>query len=215
MNDPSNRLDPPDDSSDQKLLHLISSAKAGDEVALDELITSCRGYLLTLAQNEMGRDIQAKLGSSDIVQETCIKVADKFGDFRGSTPGELFGWLKTILNNNMHDARRRYKAAEGRDVSREASIDQGKSTFDRAAQLTMDQMTPGSTAAFSEQVEALQAAMKRLPEDSRRVIELRNWQRLSFAEIGKSMDRSEEAARKLWSRAVVRLTELLNSKKSE
>ena len=93
------------ESSEANLSPLIAAAKAGDSEALDELLASCRGYLLSLAQNEMGRDIQAKIGSSDIVQETCIKVANRFGDFRGDSPAELFGWLKTILQNNMNDVR--------------------------------------------------------------------------------------------------------------
>lgn len=203
-----------DERTDHELTQLILNAKSGDSAAMNDLLTSCRGYLLSIANDEMGKDIQAKLGSSDIVQETCIKVANKFGDFRGESPAELFGWLRTILQNNMTDARRRFKGAEGRDVSREASIDQGKSTFDRAAQLTLEQMTPGSTASFDEQVSILKSSMEKLPDDYRQVLEMRNWQRLPFAEIGKAMNRSEEAARKLWSRAVTSLTELMNSEPS-
>jgi RNA polymerase sigma-70 factor (ECF subfamily) len=197
------------DQSGEELVALIAAAKSGDESALDTLIGSCRGYLLSLAQQEMGCDIQAKLGSSDVVQETCIRVAEGFDGFRGESRAELFGWLKTILLNNMHDARRRFKGTEGRDVSREASIDQGKSTFDRAGQLTLDQLTPGSSAEFTEQVEALKTQLAKLPDDYRRALELRNWERLSFAEIGKQLDRSEEAARKLWTRAVQALTQLM------
>lgn len=202
-------VDDSNDTSGRDLETLIAAAKSGDQQALGDLIGSCRGYLLSLAQDEMGRDIQAKLGSSDVVQETCIKVANRFEDFRGDSPAELFGWLRTILQNNMHDARRKFRGTEGRDVGREASIDQGKSTFDRAAQLIADQLTPGSTAAYGEQVDALKLAMQDLPEDYQKVIELRNWDRLPFAEIGQSIGRSEEAARKLWSRAIVQLTELM------
>ena len=40
---------------------------------------------------------------------------------------------------------------------------------------------------------------------------VRNWEQMAFAEIGKQMNRSPEAARKLWSRAVVRLQQELSA----
>lgn len=201
------------DTAGRNLETLIAAAKSGDQDALGDLIGSCRGYLLALAQDEVGHDLRAKMGASDIVQETCIKVANRFENFRGDSRAELFGWLRTILQNNMHDARRKFRGTAGRDVTREVSIDQGKSAFDRAAQLAADQLTPGSTAAYGEQVDALKLAMQQLPEDYQRVIEMRNWKRLPFAEIGRSLDRTEEAARKLWSRAVVQLTELMKEQR--
>ena len=41
------------------------------------------------------------------------------------------------------------------------------------------------------------------------MILLRHEQALSFADVGRLMDRSEEAARKLWVRAIARLREEL------
>jgi DNA-directed RNA polymerase specialized sigma24 family protein len=41
------------------------------------------------------------------------------------------------------------------------------------------------------------------------VVVLRNWDRLPFEEIAVRMERTAEAARKLWSRAIVRLQQEL------
>ena len=62
-----------------------------------------------------------------------------------------------------------------------------------------------------ERAQTLQRALERLPEDYRRVITLRHYEQHSFDEIGKQMERSPEAARKLWARAVELLKELLKS----
>ena len=51
------------------------------------------------------------------------------------------------------------------------------------------------------------AALERLPENYRRVVVWYQYERLTFDEIGRRLDRTAEAARKLWSRALVRLTE--------
>jgi RNA polymerase sigma-70 factor (ECF subfamily) len=50
-----------------------------------------------------------------------------------------------------------------------------------------------------------------LPDDYRRVIELRYLEEQSFEEIGARMQRSADAARKLWARAVERLQQELES----
>lgn len=56
-----------------------------------------------------------------------------------------------------------------------------------------------------EQAETLLAALGRLPDDYRRVIAWRQQEQLSFEEIGQRMQRSPDAARKLWARAIERL----------
>jgi RNA polymerase sigma-70 factor (ECF subfamily) len=71
--------------------------------------------------------------------------------------------------------------------------------------------SPSRQMMAAEQAAALRAALLRLPEDYRQVILLRNIERLSFQEIGARLQRSNEAARKLWVRAVDRLRELLGA----
>ena len=51
--------------------------------------------------------------------------------------------------------------------------------------------------------------MRCLPADEQAVILLRHFEFLSFEEIGHRLDRSPEAARKLWGRAILRLQRLL------
>jgi DNA-directed RNA polymerase specialized sigma24 family protein len=56
-----------------------------------------------------------------------------------------------------------------------------------------------------EQAEALEQALAGLPKDYRQVILLRYQEEHTFEEIGRLMNRSADAARKLWLRAVERL----------
>jgi RNA polymerase sigma-70 factor (ECF subfamily) len=56
-----------------------------------------------------------------------------------------------------------------------------------------------------EQAEALARAMEQLPPDYRQVLELRHQEQLTFGEIGRRMQRTSNAARMLWLRAVERL----------
>jgi RNA polymerase sigma-70 factor (ECF subfamily) len=62
-----------------------------------------------------------------------------------------------------------------------------------------------------EQSATLERALDRLPEDYRRVIQLRYREERSFEEIAQLMQRSPNAARKLWARAIERLQQELEA----
>ncbi len=69
--------------------------------------------------------------------------------------------------------------------------------------------TPGTRAVAAEEAAMLMEAMKQLPQEYRDVIQFRNWDQLSFEDIGNRMGRSPEAVRKLWGRAIKRLQAII------
>ena len=97
-----------------------------------------------------------------------------------------------------------------RDVRRERELHAVLSDQGDAAPFSEPE-SPSRQLMAAEQAASLRAALIRLPDDYRQVILFRNIERLSFQEIGERMHRSNEAARKLWVRAVDRLRELLGA----
>lgn len=194
--------------NDEPLDQLLAAALAGDEVSRSQIIDSCRAYLLAIAQSNLDDQLRAKLGSSDIVQETCMKANAAFNQFRGRTYPELLAWMRQTLVNDLVDVRRKYRAAQVRDVARESPLDAGTGTAS-PHNLVDPMLTPSSAADMQEQIDALRSALNHLSDEYRQVIIWRNWDRLSFAEIGERLNRSEDAARKLWSRAVAKLADYL------
>src|SRR5262245_11974036 len=69
--------------------------------------------------------------------------------------------------------------------------------------------SPGEATEADRQARALHEKMQELPEHYRQVLELRHWQHLSFEQIGPILERTPDAARMLWWRAVERLQELV------
>jgi RNA polymerase sigma-70 factor (ECF subfamily) len=128
----------------------------------------------------------------------------------GSTEGELRSWLRTILLNSVRDAARRYQAGSKRDIRRERELQAVLSDQGDAAPFSQPE-SPSCQLMAAEHVDGLRAALLQLPADYRQVILLRNIERLPFQEIGERMQRSNEAARKLWVRAIDRLRELLGA----
>ncbi len=181
---------------------LIESARRGDENALAELIDSCRNYLLLVANQDLPSEIRSKLGASDVVQEAMLSAHRDFGRFDGATQSDFLAWIRGILKNDLLETRRYYHGAEKRKIGRESPIDDSRQI---GATLRDAAVTPGTNAVRNEQAERLNESMTQLSSEHRQVIELRNWQQLSFSEIGARMNRSENAARKLWARAVQQL----------
>jgi RNA polymerase sigma-70 factor (ECF subfamily) len=114
-------------------------------------------------------------------------------------------WLRGILIRNLLDWVRRYTNTCKRALSRERSLDDHLGF----PELLDHDQTPWACAVAHENLAALHGALKCLPPDEQSVIELRNFESLSFREIGKRLGRSPEAARKLWTRAIARLEGLL------
>lgn len=183
---------------------LLEQARQGSAVALGGLLQALRGYLLLHAEQELPLALRAKMGPSDIVQETAIDAHRDFLQFRGTTPEELYAWLRSILHNNVRDAVRRFEISQKRSTKREESIEvvvdrNGVSVF-RAAD-----SPPEHSAMRREDAARVLLVLERVPADYRTVLRLRYWDGLTFPEIAERIGRTDEAARKLWYRALARL----------
>jgi RNA polymerase sigma-70 factor, ECF subfamily len=195
-------------ANDDPLLLELKEAREGDAEVLGRALESCRDYLLLIAARGLDAELNAKGGASDVVQETLLGACRDFARFHGHSRDELMAWLCKILQNNLAVLRRRYRGTLKRQLSLEVS---NSAKADGSAQpgLAWHGETPSMHAARHEQAEALMTALDRLPEDYRRVVLWYQYDRLTFEEIGQRLGRSAEAARKLWSRALMRLTQEL------
>jgi RNA polymerase sigma-70 factor (ECF subfamily) len=183
----------------------LAAARAGSREALGQALEAYRGYLLLVAQEELDPALRAKGGASDLVQETFLEAQRDFGLFAGTSDEEWRAWLRQLLRHNLADFARRYRATGKRKVAREVRLAPDSSSSERGPDLAADTPTPSRLASANEQVQLLQRAMDRLPEDQRLVIILRHQEKLPFEEIAVRMNRSCPAVRQLWARAVRRL----------
>jgi len=196
---------PPSERLEQRLCE----ARGGSIAAQGEILELCRKYLLLVANRELENNLRAKGGASDLVQDTLLEAHRDFARFEGTTRAEVLAWLRRILLNNLSNFRRRYAQAENRRVTREVPLDGSGGFGELKRSLALDTASPESRAAAGELSEALDRALEALPNDYQEVILLRHGQGLGFADLGQLMDRSDEAARKLYVRAVERLRQEL------
>lgn len=89
---------------------------------MGQLLEHYRGYILSLANDELDVDLVARVAPSDLVQETCLQAARDFPNFEGSTEAELRTWLRRILLNNLGDLRRRFLGTQKRGSAQERAM---------------------------------------------------------------------------------------------
>jgi RNA polymerase sigma-70 factor, ECF subfamily len=181
----------------------LEAARAGSREALGEALEACRAYLLVVAEREIDPALRAKGGASDLVQQTFLEAQRDFGGFHGSTAEQLRAWLRQVLRNNLTSFARQYRDTQKRQAGREVGLPQSRPSGPGG--LATDTPTPSRHAIAGEDAAALQAALDRLPDDYRQVIALRYDEDRPFDEIAQIMQRSPNAVRKLWARAVEHL----------
>jgi RNA polymerase sigma-70 factor (ECF subfamily) len=207
MSNPPN-VPPPDDRDEVE--EWLKAARAGSGEALGRLLDAFRRYLLLVAHRELDSELQAKQGPSDLVQDTFLNAQKNFAQFRGATESEFLAWLHGILKNSASDFQRRYLQTGKRQVGREVGGGGEDSSGGLAASLPDSGETPSRQVSAREEAELLERALLRLPEDYQQVIRLRSAEGRPFAEIGKQLNRSEDAARMLWLRAFKQLQKEMN-----
>ena len=205
MSEEHNPYDSVDEASSLNLSNsyeLIDRARNGCDDALAELITSLQGYLLVIANRQLQPEMRAKVGASDLVQSVLWRAKQNLTEFRGASRQSLLAWLRRILTNEIVAAQRKYLASKKRSLRREVPID-GDS---RIAEPLVDQgHSPHSDAVLNENAMKLRHALQKLSVDHRRVVILRNWEKMTFEDVGREMNRTADAAKKLWARAIRQL----------
>ncbi|MCU0963036.1 MAG: sigma-70 family RNA polymerase sigma factor [Pirellulaceae bacterium] len=203
---PTGRIWPPS----QRLDELVQEARGGSREALEQLVQTCRRYLLLIARQELPTDVQAKLSASDAVQETLVKAVQGFGGFAGHSHREWLGWVRTILLRNLADGQRRYFQASQRDVRREISLDDSQ-LMPAGAGLPAQDPSPSADAMSREARDRIDQAIATLPERSRTVVLLHHRDALPFEEIAEALGTTVHATRKMWCRAIQQLAHHLDA----
>ena len=191
---------------------LLAQARTGDLLRLGELLELYRGYLSLLARVQIGRRLQGKVDAADLVQETFLEAHQNWERFRGTTEAQLLAWLRRILATRIADLMRRYLGSQRRDVRLECELadELERSSQDLDAGLLAKQDTPSQQVSQREQGVLLADTLALLPEDYRELLILRHLEGCTFPEVAERMQRSLDAVKSLWVRALDRLRRSVN-----
>jgi RNA polymerase sigma-70 factor (subfamily 1) len=188
----------------------IAAQGAGAQ-AIGALLQSFRPYLLSIATHELPGNLRGKCDPADLVQEMPLEAHRGLAGYNEADSNAFRVWLCGILRHNLMDLIRRHRDAAKRSVGRERSLADGPESDGPAVEQVDPHPTPCTRSIAREEVAALREALSHLPEHEQCVISLRDFDVLSFEEIGRRLGCSSEAARKLCFRAMTRLQRMLKT----
>jgi RNA polymerase sigma factor (sigma-70 family) len=179
-----------------QLRPLLDRVVAGDREALNDLFAKLRPYLHAVVRQTLGEWKDA----SDIVQSSLRRINDNLPDLLDDDPTvpHLLAWIKKIVRNRAIDeARRRGRAARPGN--------------DSALQHVPEPETAGEKADRETRSLGVLAALGRLTERQRQVVELHYFDRLRDEEIRERIGGSVAAIRVLRCRALKELRRLMEA----
>lgn len=181
----------------------VSSAAAGDQPSLDALLTRFLPGLRAFLAREAGALVRARESVSDLAQSVCREVLERLRDERFEYRGEaqFVRWLQQAAVHKLQNRHRFYRA-DKRDAGRELTPDGSNAGL---AGIAATGGTPSAGAARQEQDAELVAALAKLTERDRQVIQLCHFDGRSHEEVAGILGVTESHSRVLLARALARL----------
>jgi len=176
-------------SQEDALTDLLARAAAGDDLAWTQLVNLYARRLFALARSRLGSVDLAE----EIVQSVLVTVATKVTAGEYTESGRFEPWLFRVAMNRIRDEIRR---------QRRSIVETNGHLPEQAGPV---ETLVGDDDDDGQQMDALRAALGRLPDVDREVIELRHHGSMSFKEIaamtgepmGTLLARHHRALRKL------------------
>lgn len=196
-------MDPVLRSEDESLLPLLERIRDGDSAAWNEFFERYHDELLFSIRARLGTRLRSMLESEDVFQSVAIEALSALPRFEPRHPGSLKGFLNRIVLNKIRDRAGAFSAKK-----RAGGVPLTDSLLER---------TPDSEPVGYREPERylqLERCLARLPDEMRQIVVLRRLEGLSSQEAAERMDRSDAAARKLYSRALARLSALMRGEPS-
>jgi RNA polymerase sigma-70 factor (ECF subfamily) len=175
---------------------LFERARGGSPHDLNAFYERSARKLLPLIRLRLGRTLRAEMESRDILQSVLCKSFEKLKQVQD--PAAVMSWLARMAENEIRDRADFYKR-ERRDAALRSPIED-------AADVPAPVRQALSLAIVTEGVERLERAMEALPDAQREVIVLRKLEELTFPEIARRLNKTEDACRMSFSRAMAALT---------
>ena len=191
---------PGEEPSDEDLVRKV---RDGDEAAARRLFERHSVELRERVARDLPRALRPRVAASDVVQEAYLAAFLRLGDFEDRGDGSFRRWIATILENKVKDEVRHHALAGKRDVRREVDVQSGIVRLAGASPVR----SASADLRDAEDRAQVARAMAGLPSAQREVMRLVHEERLTVEQAAARMGRSLAAARKLYSRAVLRLAD--------
>lgn len=164
------------------------------------LLTRFRAPLLRRIRLMMGARARDQVESADFLQQVFLTALENIEHLRPLPEAQQLRWLTATARNRVRRSVRQ---------PRERALACLTDSISRLQPGTSSDESPPRIVDRQERIEKLVDVLESLKKEHQQVIELRDFDGLSFAEIGQHLGRSEGAVQMLHARALMSLAESL------
>ncbi len=179
---------------------------------LNRMFEEQKPRLLRMIAVRMHPKVRARVGASDIVQETYVEAFKHVEDYARDPRMPFFLWVRRIAGQRLMKAHRFHLDAQRRDARQEQRAERcipNASTVAMAEFLQDERPSPPSMAERDEARSRLVRLLDEMNETDREVIAMRHFEGLSNEEVAAELDLSKHAASKRYIRALKKLKSLV------
>jgi len=184
----------PDEAQTQALLR---RTLAGERGARSRLLEHLRPRIVLWVSARLSPKLRALVEPEDIAQEVLLALHKGIDGFEVTSDRGFYAWVFRIAENRVRDLADRAGAAKRRAVPREP----------------VSQTTPATAAVRSEAYRSALRAIGELRDDYRQVLQLLRLEERELPEVAAIMERSENAVRILYCRALKALRARMNPRR--
>jgi len=189
---------------------LLDRLHRGDKEALGALVARDLPWVRAQVESQLGPELRKHLTAEDIVQETMVQVLRDGPKFTISDQAHFRALIVQMITNVLR-MKHRFLHQKRRDVKKELPSPSSSTILN----LDASQTRPSQAAIRSETQAWMQLCIDLLEAKDRDVILLRQWDELSFVEIGEKLGIDQAAARMRFERALARLAKLVKRAQTE
>jgi RNA polymerase sigma-70 factor (ECF subfamily) len=174
----------------------------GDRQGLEALLERHLPWIREQVHKQMGPVLRMRGETGDFVQETVVSILQHGPRFIVSDEHHFRALLYKIVENTLKKQYRRY-TAKRRDIKLDRPLP--SDTVLRLDPPDGSVQTPSKVVAQKEREEWIRLGLELMEPEDQEIINLRQTDEFSFAEIGERLGISEGAAQMRHTRAVRRL----------
>lgn len=180
----------------------------GDRKALEDLLVRHLSWVRARVRKRLGPFLRKKGDSCDYVQDAVVQFLQYGPRITVSDEGQFRALLCRIVENTLCN-RYEWFTARRREIARERPL-----PTDTVLSLDLPQATvnsPSQSAARHEQEAWVRLGIELVSPEDREVLVLREWDGLSFKEIGKHLGIPSGTAQVRHFRALARLSDTVGA----
>lgn len=179
---------------------LVEAARAGDGDAWAEVDARCRPALMAKLHGQVPDAFRRHFDTEQIVHSGLTTAYLTLGTFEPRGKSSFRHWVRRVTENVRNKLLRHHRA-DKRDAQKNTSL----AACDPDEAALVAGATPLEESVKLEEHLRLRAALARLPEAQRRVVELRVVEQVPLAEVARGLGVSAAAAGRLLRKALARL----------